>query len=214
MASIYVLPESMPPALRDGHSFQPLPNARKRDRDAGESRMRPRFRSVPDVCTVSWFIEDQAVFDAFHDWFEETIVVGTEDFDIQVADREAFGRRWYTARFIDDAGYEVQIDECGRYTVSATLWLVEDIGTERVAPGIEASGGIVFGGGASFELAALAGSGDIAFSGGAVFVPPALLAAGGIEFEGGAEFPASVEARITEDDEDRLTEDDETRVLE
>jgi hypothetical protein len=204
--SIYLLPPSLPPGLRDGHGFEPLPNARVRDRDQGEARMRPRFRSVPDRCTITWRFT-QAEFDVFDEWFENTIVVGTEDFDLQVADRATEqGISWWTARFIGE--YE-RADASGlRYRVSATLLLVDEIGAVRVPPGIEASGGITFDGEVSFEPAVIAASGDIAFDGGVSFDVPDLLASGDIAFDGGVEMSGGTAGSglLTESGEVYLTE--------
>lgn len=207
MSSIHTFPADLPPALQQGHSFQPLANARNRKRDQGETRMRPRYRSVPDQCVISWFFETQEEFDTFHDWFEDTVVVGSSDFDLQVADRDTFGVTWWTARFIDE--YKFEVDEVCRYTVSAQLLLVEELGPTRVAPGIEASGGIEFAGGVSFAPPLLRASGGIAFGGGVDFGLPALTPSGGIAFSGGWTI-VSVEGFVTEDNDQFVTEGGDT----
>jgi hypothetical protein len=213
VASLYTIPPSLPPGLREGHGFEPLPNARVRQRDQGEARMRPRYRSVPDQCTITWRFT-QAEFDVFDEWFENTIIVGSTDFDLQVADRAtALGKTWFTARFLGD--YE-RSDASGlRYRVSANLLLVDELGAVRVAPGIEASGGIVFSGGVSFDPPLLTPEGGITFGGSVDFGLPALMAGGGIEFGGGTEMEGGVSGgRVTEGTDARITEGSDNRVPE
>ena len=144
MSSIRIYPLDLPAPLVEGHGFQPEPNARERPRDQGEMRMRPRFRSVPELCTVSWLYVEQAHFDAFDVWYEDELLAGSLDFDLRVQDRGTeFGRRWYTAQFVGD--YRCDVLDALMYRVSATLRLVEDLGTLRIPPGIEATIGLNFG---------------------------------------------------------------------
>jgi hypothetical protein len=204
VASLYTIPPSLPPGFREGHSFEPLANARVRQRDQGEARMRPRYRSVPDQCTITWRFT-QAEFDVFDEWFENTIRVGSFDFDLQVADRATqLGTTWFTARFVSD--YE-RSDASGlRYRVSAQLLLVDELGPVRVAPGIEASGGIVFAGGVAFDPPPLLASGGIEFGGGVDFGPPVFMAGGGIAFGGGCHMGDAVAGFITEEGEQFASE--------
>jgi hypothetical protein len=121
-----------------------MENARKRARDQGEMRTRPRWRSTPDRCTVRWRFT-QAQFDAFDAWYEDTLVAGALDFDVPVHRRgqlsgTSSGVTWYTAAF--EGGYSVEVDKTQRYVVSATLRLLQDLGPNRVPPGIEATLGL------------------------------------------------------------------------
>lgn len=141
MSSVRVFPSSLPTALADGHGFQLLENARPRARDQGESRMRPRWYTVPERCTVRWRFT-QTQFDAFHAFHEGTLLSGSLDFDVLVQRRgEASGTSdgvtWYTALF--EGEYSFEVDKTQRYVVSATLRLVEELGPERVPPSIESS---------------------------------------------------------------------------
>lgn len=127
----------------DEYGFQPKPNARLRDRDQGEARMRPRWRSVPELLTVNWTLITQEEFDIFHEWYERDLDVGSLDFDLQVQARGTpFELTWYTAQFVGDYKCEV-LDPFG-YLVSATLLLIEELGTVRIPPGIEVTIGLPF----------------------------------------------------------------------
>lgn len=144
MSSVRIYPLQLPSVLVEGHGFQPEPNARERARDQGEMRLRPRWRSVPELCTVSWLYVEQAQFDAFDAWYEDQLLAGSLDFDLLVQDRGTpFGRRWYTAQFVGD--YRCEVLDALMYRVSATLRLVEDLGTLRIPPGVEATIGLRFG---------------------------------------------------------------------
>lgn len=147
MSSVRVIPPSLPTALADGHGFRLLENARPRARDQGESRMRPRWYTVPERCTTRWRLT-QAQFDTFHDFYEDVLLAGTLDFDVLVqlrgeASGTSSGVTWYTALFEGD--YSFEVDKTQRYVVSATLRLVEELGPERVPPGIESSIVLSFG---------------------------------------------------------------------
>lgn len=133
--------------MADGHGFQLLENARPRARDQGESRMRPRWPSVPERCTVRWRLT-QAQFDTFHAFHEDDLLSGSLDFDVQVqlrgeASGTSSGVTWYTV--LIEGEYSVEVDKTQRYVVSATLRLVEELGPVRIPPGIEASIVLSFG---------------------------------------------------------------------
>ena len=127
-----VYPESLPKPLVAGHGFTPMPNARERERDAGERRMRPKYRSVPDTCSVSW-LYTQDEFDAFHEWYEADLIGGTRDFDTQLQARGTeYGLTWFECRFVGDYGFEELMTADGlMYRVSATLLAVDEIGEDR-----------------------------------------------------------------------------------
>ena len=127
-----VYPDTLPRPLVAGHGFTPLPNARERERDAGERRMRPKYRSVPDSCTVS-FVYTQAEFDAFHEWYEGELEGGVRDFDMQLQARGTdSGLTWFVCRFVGDYGFEDLMTADGiMYRVSATVLAVDEIGEDR-----------------------------------------------------------------------------------
>jgi hypothetical protein len=206
VASIRVFPEGLPAALVAGHGFEPLPNARRRERDQGESRMRPRYRSVPEMCAASWLF-NQEEFDQFHDWFEDTLLAGSLDFDVRVQHRGTqFGTTWYTAIFPD--GYSADVQHGILYLVTAPLLLRESLGTLRIAPGISASGGIVFEGGVRMGAFVLQASGSISFDGGARVGLTGIQAAGGISFGGGSDTEGSAQFLFREDDDGTERETD------
>jgi hypothetical protein len=147
VSSIRLIPTGLPTALADGHGFQPLENARPRQRDQGEMRMRPRWRTTPERCTVRWRFT-QAQFDLFDAWYEDTLRAGTLDFDVPVHRRgqtsgDSSGLTWYTALFEGD--YACEVDKTQRYFVSATLQLLDDLGPDRVPPGITSTIALDFG---------------------------------------------------------------------
>lgn len=153
-SSLQVYPPSLPPTLAQGHGFTPLPNGRQRKRDAGEMRMRPRYRSTPEHATVVW-VYDQSQFDVFDAWFENGLLVGSQVFDVQLHRRGGvLEALWYVARFVDE--YQVQELEGLRYQVTATLLLQEELGPVRITPGIELSApGWGFGGRVAMPAAAI-----------------------------------------------------------
>jgi hypothetical protein len=127
-----VFPETLPKPLVAGHGFTPLPNARERDRDAGERRMRPKYRTVPESCSVAWMLT-QAEFDILHEFYESDLAGGTLDFDIQLQARGTeSGLTWFECRFVGDYGFEDVMTADGlMYRVSATLLAVDEIGEDR-----------------------------------------------------------------------------------
>jgi hypothetical protein len=144
VSSVRLYPPALPIAHVDGHAFQSEPNARKRPRDQGEMRMRPRFRSVPELLTATWMYKTQEEFDAFDAFYEDALLSGSLEFDVPVHDRGTpTGRRWYTAQVVGD--YRCDFDLPRIYRVTATLRLIEDLGTVRIPPGIQATIGINFG---------------------------------------------------------------------
>ena len=141
MSSIRVFPQHLPAALVAGHGFEPQPNARQRERDQGEMRLRPRWRSVPEHASVTWLL-DQDGFDAFDAWFEDSLKAGTGDFDVRVQHRGTqWGTTWYTAMFLGGVyGCDVVPSATGlMYRVTASLQLIEELGPVRVSPGITAT---------------------------------------------------------------------------
>lgn len=209
MASIRVFPEALPAALVAGHGFEPLPNARRRERDQGESRMRPRYRSVPEMCMASWLF-DQEQFDVFHDWFEDALLAGSLDFDVRVQYRGTeYGTTWHTALFPE--GYSAEVTHGLLYRITAPLLLREALGPVRLAPGISAAGGITFIGGVMLMPFTIEAAGAISFSGGVRPALATLSAAGGIEFNGG--FSPGQQEEIEEGNQARQTDDGATREI-
>jgi hypothetical protein len=200
----------------------------------GESRTRPRYRRTHELVSVSWMLP-QAAFDTFDDWYENELIVGAVQFDLQLQGRtsDPFGLLWYSAQFVGDYTSEfipgesihdlsgAVIGQRFLYRVSATLRLVDEIGAVRVPPGIELLGGIFFGGGEmQFPAAELALEGDGIVFGGDIEFPVFPLAAegdgivfGGGEMEMAGGFVASL-ARVTEAGESRVTEGGENRQTE
>lgn len=212
MASIRVFPESLPAALVAGHGFEPLPNARIRERDQGESRMRPRYRSVPEMCAASWLL-DQDQFDVFHDWFEDSLIAGSLDFDVRVQLRGTqTGTTWYTAVF--PQGYSADVTHGLLYRINAPLLLREELGPIRIAPGISAWGAIEFTGSVRMTPFVLSASGAITFDGGVGVGLSGIQASGGISFGGGAAVESVVLSVMREDDNGAERETDSGDVRE
>lgn len=207
-SSLQAYPPTLPAAMVQGHGFTPLANGRGRDRDAGEKRLRPRYRQAPEQASVAWvFTQDQ--FDAFDAWFEGDLVVGSQVFDVQLHERGGLQTTlWYVSRFVGD--YAAQELEGLRYQVTATLLLLEELGPVRVLPGIELGRpGWTFGGRVGVPAAAIAlggvgvcwmggvnlGVGYVELSGAGVVaggqvgmpLPPIACAGAGVQFAGGVE---------------------------
>lgn len=144
MASIRVFPKNLPIAIVDGHTYLQITNGRIRNRDAGESRIRPRYSVVPEQLRVGWILPLQEQFDVFDEWYEEGLISGTLDFDLQIDNRgTATEFTWYTCQFEGDYTCEV-LDPFG-YQIRATLRLIDDLGTLRIPPGIETTISLNFG---------------------------------------------------------------------
>lgn len=144
MASIRVVPKTLPIAIVDGHTYSQITNGRIRNRDTGESRIRSRYSTVPEQLHVGWILPLQEQFDVFDEWYEEDLASGTLNFDLQIDNRgTATEFTWYTCQFEGDYRCEV-LDPFG-YQIRATLRLVEDLGTLRIPPGIESTIGLRFG---------------------------------------------------------------------
>ena len=190
-SSLQLYPPSLPPTLAQGHGFTPLANGRQRKRDAGEMRVRPRYRSTPEHATVVW-VYDQTQFDVFDAWFENDLLVGSQVFDVQLHQRGGvLAALWYAARFVDE--YQVQELEGLRYQVTATLLLLEELGPVRITPGIELSApGWAWAGRAAMPAAtiALAGVG-VRWQGGVLLGAAYMEVAGtGVQTAGEIAMPA------------------------
>lgn len=215
MSSVRVYSLDLPEPMVDEYGFQPKPNARLRDRDQGEARMRPRWRSVPELLTVNWTLVTQEEFDVFHEWYERDLDVGSLDFDLPVQARGTpFDFTWYTAQFVGDYKCEV-LDPFG-YLVSATLLLIEELGSVRIPPGIEASIGLPFTLLARTVAPQFAATINLNFVLTAEPANPILEAILGLQFglawaSSGA-VPTSSQTRETEVGEDREIESGELRV--
>ncbi len=86
----------------------------------------------------------QEQFDVFDEWYEEGLISGTLDFDLQIDNRgTATEFTWYTCQFEGDYTCEV-LDPFG-YQIRATLCLIDDLGTLRIPPGIETTISLNFG---------------------------------------------------------------------
>lgn len=218
MASPYVLPDTVPPPLAAGHRFQSVPRGRARPRDQGERRMRPRFRSTPESINVGWALT-QTQFDALDAFFHDTIAQGEREFDLQVHARgTAFDREWFTARWISPYAWEVGTgdEEALSYRVQATLWLLQSLGANRVAPGIQASGrDLDLGYAITLQQPAAARGTDADL--GRARIPARPLVLLGLDADLGGWFTGLVvggQPRVTEAGDPRITEGADARVTE
>lgn len=123
--------------------FAPIDIARSVPMDQGEMRRRPRFRSVPQAATVSWRFE-QAAFDTFWDWYEDELLAGEREFDVQLERQGGPGAgdngrlQWWTAQFIETPKHQVLSGY--RYIVSAKIMLRGAPFDARTPLGVRASG--------------------------------------------------------------------------
>lgn len=137
---------AFPSGLRRANAdvvFEPVDIAKGKPMDAGEQRRRPRFRSVPQVATVTWRF-DQTAFDIFWDWYERELRAGEREFDLELERQGGTGPganprlQWWTAQFVEPPRHESTRGY--RYTISARLMLRGQPFDARVALSITASG--------------------------------------------------------------------------
>lgn len=144
-------------------------SAQPRDREQGEQRMRPRFRSVPDIVEVSWQLT-QNEFDALDTFFNDTLRAGERTFDARVHFRgTALGTEWFTCQWVGEYTWNAGFPSEGgfEYEVSARFRLLESLGATRTAPGITAGDRDTDTGGARMAGPRLRSSGTDGSSGGA-----------------------------------------------
>ena len=211
MASLHVVPALLPGLKADPHSFVPLPLAAGRARDQGESRLRPRRRAAPPQRLRGEWLLTQPQFDAFFAWYETELYAGTEPFDVLVQAQGGALGSWWTARFT--APYQAQVQSGLRWAVSVELLLIDELGQFRVAPGLEASGAILFAGYAVAPASGSAGAaGAIVFAGYALAPTAPLRAEGAIVFGGEAFAPAGT-GYILREDSGYILREDNSRIL-
>lgn len=182
MPSIRVVPASLPPLLATPHVFTPKPMGLERERDQGERRVRPTYRSPPpQVFQGQWYL-DQDQFDAWYAFYEEQLRAGAEDFDVQVAEQGGESVSWWTARCISTS---CGFDEGLYWSVSVELVLQDEIGPVRTPPGILASGGDSDTGGAVLAGSPIFASGSDADTGGFTIGGEPIFASGDDSDTGG-----------------------------
>lgn len=93
------------------------------DMDIGPARVRNKMRSAPRLFNVRWTL-DQAGYHAFDIWFQETILGGEQEFDLQLLD-DAETLVWYTARWLAGT-YNAEIQQDGKWVVTGTIRAVGD----------------------------------------------------------------------------------------
>lgn len=165
------------------HAFSPRSFTTERERDAGERRIRPDRRPPPfQLLQGEYYFSSQAQFDAFWDWYEDELLAGAEDFDVLVAGQGGVVPVWWTARHLEVPRYVARRGL--RWGVEVQLLLLDEIGTERVEPGLDAAGRLVFDGEAMPDAPGARAEGAIVFGGYAVAVLPDLYAMGSVEFGG------------------------------
>lgn len=189
MPSEFVIPASLPlPLVNGGNEFNPIDIAARRERDAGEYRREPIYRSVPQRYSLAWLFE-QTEFDIFCGWFEDQLLAGRRKFDLQVAKQGDGQYVWWTALFLgsDPPWTAEPIPASGRivYRVNATLLLFGQPFDVREPPGIQASGEDSDEGGAYFGAPSIFASGTDGDTGGWYVAGLPIFASGDDEDDGG-----------------------------
>lgn len=112
-------PSSLPMPTLDGYSIKPKSRTVRTDMESGPARVRRRFRRVPTVIQVA-YIFDQAEFQTFEYWFENTLNGGAEWFAGPAAN--GAGITTVQCRFIDSEGpYEARPLGGGLWSVTAAM---------------------------------------------------------------------------------------------
>lgn len=142
MATDILFPDDVPAPSAYGHSFAPIDISESAEFEVGEIRRRKRYRSVPQVATVSWLMTLEQ-FQSFSEWYETILLAGTKPFDIRLAKQGEYAMTWWTAIFVGP--YSAEALHNGRWRVSASLLLTGEQFDERVAPSMRGNAFIRFG---------------------------------------------------------------------
>lgn len=113
-----VVPDSLPLPSSQNHVFTNVSMAQAVQFETGDVRRRRRYTRAPQLLDLQWELS-QTEFDTFHNWFEQTLMAGARQFDLQVASQTSVDVVWNSALFTRP--YEATLDLGGKYIVRATL---------------------------------------------------------------------------------------------
>ena len=114
-----LMPAGILPFAAADHVITPEPLYVQVDRQAGHTRSRRRFRSVPTMASTSFEVT-QAQLEAFFDWHENALVAGSLPFAANIA-KIGPGTEWWKAYIVK---YTVDHEEGSHHTVRVQLKLV------------------------------------------------------------------------------------------
>ena len=141
MATDILFPDDVPAPSAYGHSFAPIDISESAEFEVGEIRRRKRYRSVPQVATVSWLMTLEQ-FQSFSEWYETILLAGAKPFDIRLAKQGEYAMTWWTAIFVGP--YAAEAMHYGRWRVTASLLLTGEQFDVRVAPTVRGDAFIRF----------------------------------------------------------------------
>lgn len=113
------MPAGILPFAAADHVITPEPLYVQVDRQAGHTRSRRRFRSVPTMVSTSFEVT-QAQLEAFYDWHENALIAGSLPFSARIA-KIGPGLEWWRAYIVK---YTVDHDAGSHRTVKVQLKLV------------------------------------------------------------------------------------------
>lgn len=130
MSSSIRFPSDLPVPLRDTYSETFEQIHRSLDMEVGTARRRARMRTAPRRFSLS-FILDQAEFSVFDYWWQNTILGGERQFDIQLLDEDDIDPLvWYTVNVVNGE-YSLNVPQSFDYEVSFTVRAVGESFADR-----------------------------------------------------------------------------------
>lgn len=176
MATGIRVPPNILPPDREGYSDTYESTRSNVPMEIGPARVRNRMRAAPRIFNIKWTLS-QEVYSIFDIWWQETILGGDLEFDIQLLD-DTDTLVWFTVRWIEGT-YKAEISEAGKWSVTGAIRTISDsfatrpAGTDelngRSKPGIVAKGflqiAVALHGRASIDLDTIAAPRNMPFYG-------------------------------------------------
>lgn len=125
MPSSIRFPADLPIPLRDSYSESFEEIHRRLQMEAGTERRRARMRKAPRVFKLN-LILDQVEYQVFDSWWQNTILGGELDFDIQLLnDDDANDLIWFTVSILGGE-YSLNVTQSFDYEISFTVRAIND----------------------------------------------------------------------------------------
>lgn len=114
-------PLGFPPPLRDGYGWEPQQSSRTNpfQPEHGMSRVRRKTTREDRLVDVKWFIKGGAQFSAFVSWWQNDLLAGERDFDVELEQDDGQGVIWYTCKWLDE--YAAEATPEGDWFISGKL---------------------------------------------------------------------------------------------
>jgi len=120
MSSSISFPSDLPVPLRDTYSETFEEIHRSLDMEVGTARRRARMRTAPRRFSLS-LVLDQVEFAVFDSWWQNTILGGERQFDIQLLDEDDVDPLvWYTVNVVDGE-YSLNVTQSFDYEISFSV---------------------------------------------------------------------------------------------